>query len=111
MGYGSVRNAAGKFVKADLASVTAAAAGAAKDMPEDFRVSITNAPGATSYPISTFTWLLIPSKFEDAAKKKAVTDFLTWMLTTGQSNTSALDYAPLPKAVVAKETKAIAMIK
>ncbi len=111
MGYGSVKNAAGKFVKADLASVTAAAAGAAKDMPEDFRVSITNAPGAASYPISTFTWLLIPSKFEDAAKKKAVTDFLTWMLTTGQSSTAALDYAPLPKSVVAKETKAIAMIK
>lgn len=111
MGYGSVKNPSGKFIKANLASVTAAAAGAAKDMPADFRVSITNAPGATAYPISTFTWLLIPSKIPDASKKKAITDFLSWMLTTGQQSCEALDYAPLPKSVVAMETKAIASIQ
>src|SRR5579863_4875721 len=78
--YGKVQNAAGKFVKADLAGVTAAASGAAKDMPDDFRVSITNAPGATSYPISSFTWLLIPAQISDAAKRDAIKDFLKWML-------------------------------
>ena len=76
MPYGKVKNAAGEFVLADLAGVTAAAAGAAKDMPDDFRVSITNAPGKGAYPISTFTWLLIPEKIADPAKKKAITDFL-----------------------------------
>lgn len=111
MNYGEMKNAAGAFIKADLASVTAAAAGAAGAMPEDFRVSITNAPGAKAYPISTFTWLLVPSKIEDPAKKKAITDFLHWMLTKGQSYTQALGYAPLPAQVVTKETKAIALIK
>jgi phosphate transport system substrate-binding protein len=111
MGYGSVKNKSGKFVKADLASVTEAAAGAAKTMPEDFRVSITNAPGEGAYPISTFTWLLIPSKIDDPAKKKAITDMLGWMLKDGQSMTSALSYAPLPSQVVAKEMKQIAAIK
>ncbi len=111
MGYGSVKNANGKFVKATLNSVTAAAAGAAASMPEDFRVSITNAPGADAYPISTFTWLLIPSKIENGAKKKIITDFLSWMLTTGQQGTAQLSYAPLPKEVIAKEQKAIAKIQ
>ena len=82
--FGKVQNAAGKFIKADLASVTAAAAGAAKDMPADFRVSITNAPGATAYPVSSFTWLLIPAQIQDAAKRDAIKDFLKWMLTEGQ---------------------------
>src|SRR5208282_4058746 len=103
MPYGKVKNAAGEFVQADLAGVTAAAAGAAKEIPDDFRVSITNAPGKASYPISTFTWLLIPEKIPDAAKKKAITDFLHWMLTDGQKETAMLDYAPLPKQVVDKE--------
>jgi phosphate transport system substrate-binding protein len=111
MPYGKVKNAAGEFVTADLNSVTAAAAGAAKSMPEDFRVSITNAPGKTAYPISSFTWLLIPAKISDPTKKKAITDFLAWMLKDGQTMTQALSYAPLPKEVVAKETKAIAKIK
>ncbi|HML16808.1 MAG TPA: phosphate ABC transporter substrate-binding protein PstS [Bryobacteraceae bacterium] len=110
MEYGKVKNAAGDFVLADLASVTAAA-GSVKDMPDDFRVSITNPPGKGAYPISTFTWLLIPQKIPDAAKKKALTDFLRWMLTTGQTQTEALDYASLPKAVVTKEEKAIAKIQ
>jgi phosphate transport system substrate-binding protein len=109
--YGKVKNPAGEFVQADLASVTAAAAGAAKNMPEDFRVSITNAPGKGAYPISSFTWLLIPSKISDPAKRKAITDFLAWMLKDGQTMTQALSYAPLPSGVVAKETKAIAKIK
>ena len=111
MDYGSVKNAAGNFVKADVASVTAAAAGAAKEMPADFRVSITNAPGKNAYPISSFTWLLIPNKIEDATKKKAITDFLKWMLTDGQKDAAGLSYAPLPKEVVAKEQKQIALIK
>jgi phosphate transport system substrate-binding protein len=109
--YASMQNASGAFVKPSLESVTAAAAGAAKTMPDDFRVSITNAPGKDAYPISTFTWLLIPSQFKDAAKKKAITDFLGWMLKDGQTMTAALTFAPLPKEVVAKEVKAIAKIK
>jgi len=109
--YGRVQNAAGKFVKADLASVTAAAAGAAKDMPEDFRVSITNAPGANSYPISSFTWLLIPAQIPDAGKREAVKGFLKWMLTEGQKYNEGLTYAQLPKEVISKETKAISLIQ
>ena len=111
MAYGKVKNAAGAFVQADLASVTAAAAGAMKEMPDDFRVSITNAPGNASYPISSFTWLLIPSKIQDAAKKKALIDFLQWMLKDGQNMTEPLAYARLPQPVIAKETKAISRIQ
>lgn len=111
MTYGKVKNAAGEFVQANLASVTAAAASAAKEMPDDFRVSITNPAGKGAYPIASFTWLLIPEKIADAGKKKAVTDFLKWMVTEGQKQTEALSYAPLPKPVVDKETKAIAKIQ
>jgi phosphate transport system substrate-binding protein len=109
--YGSVKNSAGSFVKASLAAVSAAAAGAAKDMPEDFRVSITNAPGKDSYPISTFTWLLIPEKFSDAAKRDAIKGFVTWALNDGQNYAESLSYAKLPKEVVAKELKAISKIQ
>jgi phosphate transport system substrate-binding protein len=109
--YGSVQNSSGAFVKASLAAVSAAAAGAAKDMPDDFRVSITNAPGKTSYPISTFTWLLVPQKFSDAAKRDAIKGFIKWALADGQSYTEALSYAKLPKEVVAKESKAIDKIQ
>ena len=87
--------------------MTAAAAGAAKDMPADFRVSITNAPGKTAYPISSFTWLLIPAKIQDAGKRDAIKGFLKWMLTDGQNYAEALSYAKLPKEVVEKELKAI----
>jgi len=111
MAYGKVKNASGAYVQASLASVTAAAAKAAKTMPEDFRVSITNAEGKDVYPISSFTWLLVPDKIADGAKKKAMTDFLKWMLTGGQGLTEALDYAKLPKPVVDKELKAIAKIQ
>jgi phosphate transport system substrate-binding protein len=111
MSYGKVKNLSGEFVKAELASVTAAAAGAAANMPEDFRVSITNAPGKGAYPISSFTWLLVPSKIQNPEKKKAVKDFVTWMLGPGQKMTEALSYSPLPKSVVAKETIAISKIQ
>jgi phosphate transport system substrate-binding protein len=109
--YGKVQNAAGKFIKADLAGVTAAAAGSAKDMPDDFRVSITDAPGATAYPISSFTWLLIPAQIQDAAKRDAIKGFLKWMLTGGQGYNEGLLYAKLPTVVVAKELKAIALVQ
>jgi phosphate transport system substrate-binding protein len=109
--YGLVKDASGDFVKASLASVSAAAAGAAKSMPDDFRVSITNAPGKGAYPISSFTWLLIPAQIQDAAKREVIKDFLHWMLTTGQQDCEPLAYAKLPKEVVAKEDKAIAMIQ
>jgi phosphate transport system substrate-binding protein len=109
--YGKVQNAAGKFVKADLAGVTAAAAGVAKAMPDDFRVSITNAPGPASYPISSFTWLLIPAQIQDATKKNVIKDFLKWMLTDGQNYNEGLFYAKLPNLVVTKEMKAIALIQ
>ena len=111
MAYGKVRNSTGDFVKADLASVTAAASGAVKTMPEDFRVSITNAPGKDAYPISSFTWLLIPSKIPDEAKKKVIKDFMQWMLADGQDMVEALSYARLPKEVVAMEQKALAGIE
>jgi len=109
--YGKVENAAGKFVKADLAGVTAAAAAAANEIPDDFRVSITNAPGATAYPISSFTWLLIPAQIPDATKRDAIKGFLKWMLEDGQKYNEGLSYAQLPKAVIAKETKAISLVQ
>ena len=109
--YGKVKNSSGAFVKADLASVSAAAAAAAKFMPDDFRVSITNPEGKTAYPIASFTWLLIPSKFGDATKRDTVKDFLKWMMTDGQQYCEALTYAKLPKEIVAKEMKAITQIQ
>jgi len=108
--YGSVRNSAGTFLRASLEGVTAAAASAPK-MPADFRVSITNAPGKDAYPISSFTWLLIPTQSKDPAKGKILADFLNWMATDGQSMTSALYYAPLPGNVVAKVKEAIKQVK
>lgn len=109
--YGDVRNSARVFVKANLAAVSAAAAAAAKNMPDDFRVSITNAPGKTAYPISTFTWLLIPEKFSDVSKRDALKGFLKWALADGQRYAESLSYAKLPKEVVAKELKAINKIQ
>ncbi len=108
--YGSVKNAAGTFVKASLTSVTAAAASAPK-MPADFRVSITNAPGKDAYPISSFTWLLIPAQSKDAAKGKILAEFLNWMSTDGQKMTTALSFAPLPDVVVQKEKDAIKQVR
>jgi phosphate transport system substrate-binding protein len=111
MEYGSMKNKDGNFVKADFNTVSDAAAGAAKEMPADFRVSITDAPGKNAYPIASFTWLLIPDKIDNATKKKSITDFLQWMMTAGQGDAQALSYAPLPKLVVAKEQKQLALIK
>lgn len=111
MAYGTVKNAAGKFLLGSPAGVTAAAAAAAKTMPADYRVSITNAPGAASYPISSFTYLLIPLKFADPAKGVAVKDFLTWMLDHGESEATEMDYAPLPAQVQAMERRTIETIK
>src|SRR5256885_4218538 len=90
MPYGKVKNTSGDFIKADLAGVSAAATGAVKTMPDDFRVSITNAPGKTAYPISSFTWLLIPSKFSDSAKRDALKKFVQWMLADGQNYAESL---------------------
>jgi phosphate transport system substrate-binding protein len=108
--YGSVKNSAGVFVKASLEGVTAAAASAPK-MPADFRVSITNAPGKDAYPISSFTWLLIPAQSKDAAKGKILADFLGWMVSDGQKMASALSYAPLPENVATKVKDAIKQVK
>lgn len=107
--FGSVKNAAGNFVKASLDGVTEAAA-SLKDMPADFRVSITNAPGKTAYPISSFTWLLIPVQAQDPKKGKVIADFLNWMVTDGQKMTSELSYAPLPASVVEKVKAAIKQV-
>lgn len=111
MSFGTVKNAAGKYVKASVDGVTAAAASAARTMPADYRVSITNAPGDTSYPISSFTWLLIPTHGSDPAKTKVLTNFLGWMLDHGESEAPALSYAPLPKQVQDMVRKTIAQIK
>ncbi len=108
--FGSVRNSSGTFMKASLEGVTAAAASAPK-MPPDFRVSITNAPGKDAYPISSFTWLLIPQQSKDAAKGKVLADFLNWMVGDGQKLTTALAYAPLPDNVAAKVRETIKTVK
>jgi len=111
MSYGAVKNATGKFLKATPDGVTAAAAAAAKNMPADYRVSITNAGGDSSYPISSFTWLLIPRQFSDPAKGRAVKDFLTWMLDKGESEAAGMGYAPLPAQVQTMVRKTITTIK
>ena len=107
--FGSVKNAAGVFVKASLDSTTAAAA-SMKSMPADFRVSITNAPGKDAYPIASFTWLLVPADWKDKTKEKVIVDFLSWMLEQGQTMTADLNYAPLPDSVKQKEREAIKTI-
>jgi phosphate transport system substrate-binding protein len=107
--YGSVKNSSGSFIQASLESVTAAA-GSMKSMPADFRVSITNAPGKDAYPISSFTWLLIPVQAKDAARGKMISDFLNWMLDDGQKETAKLTYAPLPESVVAKVKLAVKQV-
>jgi phosphate transport system substrate-binding protein len=109
MSYGSVQNKAGQFVTASLDSVTAAATGAA--IPDDFRVSITDAEGATAYPIASFTWMLLYEHPKDAARGKAMVDFLKWALTDGQKFAPSLGYAPLPQPVVAKEMQALGKIQ
>ncbi len=109
--YGSVQNMAGEFVKATTGSVSAAAAAAAKQMPPDFRVSITNAPGNGVYPISSFTWLLFYENPKDKKMARIMVDFMSWALADGQRFAPELGYAPLPKEVIALETSALKKIK
>jgi phosphate transport system substrate-binding protein len=109
--YGSVQNMAGEFAKASVESVTAAAAAAAKQMPPDFRVSITNAPGKGVYPISSFTWILLYENPKDKVQAKAMVDFMKWALTDGQKFAPDLGYAPLPAEVVKLEMAALSKIK
>jgi phosphate transport system substrate-binding protein len=109
--YGSVQNMAGEFVRATTESVSAAAAAAAKQMPADFRVSITNAPGNGVYPISSFTWLLFYENPKDKRRARIMVDFMNWALADGQKFAPELGYAPLPKEVVALETNALKKIK
>jgi phosphate transport system substrate-binding protein len=111
MTYGAVRNSAGVFLKATLESVSAAAASVAGSMPDDFRVSITNPSAEAAYPIASFTWLLVPARIEDTAKRAALKEFLTWMVTAGQEYCEPLAYARLPQEVVTREIKAIALIQ
>lgn len=109
--YGSVQNVAGEFVKASEASVTAAAAGAVAQIPDDFRVSITNAPGPGAYPISSFTWLLLYENAKDKAQAKIMVDFVKWALGDGQKFATELGYAPLPPEVIKRELAALEKVK
>jgi phosphate transport system substrate-binding protein len=104
--YGQVKNAAGNWTKASIEGVSEAAA-SIKEMPADYRVSITNAPGKHAYPISSFTWLLVPLQSPDAAKGKVLKDLLSWIITSGESEVSGLSYAPLPKNVATKVLKTV----
>lgn len=109
--FGLVRNHDGKYLKATTEGVTAAAAADAKSIPADYRVSITNAPGPNSYPISSFTWLLIPQHWDDPAKGKAMVDFLNWMLDHGESEAASMSYAELPKPVADRVRQTIKQIQ
>lgn len=109
--FGLIKNKAGKYVKASTSGVTAAAAAYAKQIPADYRVSITDAPGAESYPISSFTWLLIPSPAKDGTKGIAIQKFLYWMLDHGEAEAAEMTYAPLPPAIVERVRKTIGSLK
>jgi phosphate transport system substrate-binding protein len=109
--YGSVQNLAGDFVTADVNSVTAAAASAVANMPKDFRVSITNAPGKGVYPVSSFTWILLYESPKDKNQARIFVDFMKWALSDGQKLASGLGYAPLPAGVIAQELEQLARIK
>jgi phosphate transport system substrate-binding protein len=109
--YGSVQNSSGTFVRATVDAVTAAAAAAVSAMPPDFRVSITNPPGADAYPIASFTWLLFYENPDDKAQAKTMVDFMKWALSDGQKFARDLGYAPLPEPIVAMEMKALQKIR
>ena len=104
--FATLKNAAGNWVKASLAGVTEAAA-SIKNMPADYRVDITNAPGPNAYPISSFTYLLIPLHPTDMAKEKVIKDLLSWCIKSGESQVEALSYAPLPQNVAGKVLQTI----
>lgn len=106
LSFGAVRNEAGEFVRADLTSVTAAAVGAAGKLTSDFRMSITNAPGADAYPIASFTWLLLPED-GDSSHAAAISQLVQWILTAGQKECSELGYAPLPREIANRELQAL----
>ena len=108
--YGSIQNAAGNFVTASIEGVTAAAAGI-KQFPDDYRISITNAPGKDAYPISSFTWLLVPLKSADPAKGKVIKDLLSWIVKSGEDEAAGHSYAPLPQSLRNKELKSIYSIQ
>ena len=108
--FGDVKNAAGNFVKASIPGVTEAAA-SIKTMPADYRVSITNAPGANSYPISSFTYLLIPTSGTNEANRKVLKDMLSWIVKSGEDEVATLSYAPLPQALAEKELQTIYGLK
>lgn len=108
--FGDVRNAAGNWVKASSESI-AAGVGGMQNLSSDYRVSITNAPGADAYPIASFTWLLAPLQSSDAAKARVLKDLLTWIETKGQSEAESLEYAPLPKPVVEKVLETISRLQ
>jgi phosphate transport system substrate-binding protein len=109
--YGAVQNLAGEWVRASTETVSNAASAAAKAMPKDFRVSITNAPGHNVYPISSFTWLLLQESSKDVVRSKTMVDFMRWALTDGQQFAPQLGYAPLPKEVVALEMEALKKVR
>jgi phosphate transport system substrate-binding protein len=104
-----IANQAGEFVEPSIESATAAAAGITGKLPAntDFRISIVNAPGKGAYPISSFTWLLIPRTISSAKKQRQLTDFLRWYLTTGETSAASLDYAPLPQPLITTLTARI----
>ena len=109
LNYGKVRNRNGEFVEASLESIAAAVSHAAQNR-DDLNVSIVDAPGAGSYPIATFTWLIVPAHIPDDAKRTAIASFLRWTLGPGQRQAAALGYLALPKEIVGMEADAIAMI-
>ena len=109
LGYGSVRNPSGNFVKADFGSVSAAAA--SQNIPADFRVSIVNSSDRRAYPISSFSWFLVPEKIDDPRKRATILEFIRWILTDGQKMATGLNYAPLPVEVVTKELQALSRVQ
>jgi phosphate transport system substrate-binding protein len=109
--FAAVQNKAGEFVTATLDSVTTAAASASATMPDDFRVSITNADGRGAYPIASFTWILLYQNAQDKVRAKIMVDFLRWALTDGQKYATDLHYAPLPQPVIDNETRALAKVQ
>jgi phosphate ABC transporter phosphate-binding protein len=109
--YASVRNPAGRFIRADLASLTAAASEAAASSDRGDRSSILNARNKAAYPISTFTWILVPEEGADPEKKAAIFALLKWMLTSGQKQCAALGYPPLPREVAARALAAVEQLK
>jgi phosphate transport system substrate-binding protein len=109
MPYADIKNAAGEFVKPSLESVTAAMATA--QIPDDFRFSMTNAPGKDSYPIAGTTWLLVYEQQKDATKGKKMVEFLKWALTKGEGMAKQLDYAPLPENLRSRVLKRVDEIK